>query len=299
MKLCRLLGILTVLLQNDRVTAPHLADKFEVTRRTIARDIDTLCEAGIPVITYQGSGGGISIAEGYKLDKSILTADELSGIIAAVKGMGSVSEPSQVERTLDKLGARSNTAREPVVIDLASYYKESLTPKIEQIKCAVIETRLIEFDYYSDKGESRRRIEPYFVAFQWSSWYVFGFCPERRDWRLFKLARLWNLQVRNERYAPREIPPEKRDFNAMYTDDIKLVAVFDPSEKYRLIESYGPDSFTEIPDGLRFEFGFTGMDYLVSWLLGFGDKVKVLEPANVAENIRNTAKKIFSRYGQT
>ena len=296
MKLYRLLGILTALLQNDRVTAPSLAEKFEVTRRTIARDIDTLCEAGIPVITYQGSGGGISIADGYKLDKSILTADELSGIIAAVKGMGSVSEPSQVERTLDKLGANAGAAREPVVIDLASYYKESLAPKIEQIKRAVLEARIIEFDYYSDKGEGRRRMEPHFVTFQWSSWYVFGFCLERLDWRLFKLARLWNLQTRDERYSPREIPPEKRDFNVMYTDDIKLVAVFDPSEKYRLIESYGPDSFTETADGLRFEFGFTGMDYLVSWLLGFGDKVKVLEPASVAERIRDTAKKIFSRY---
>jgi len=84
----------------------------------------------------------------------------------------------------------------------------------------------------------------------------------------------------------------------MYTDDIKLVAVFDPSEKYRLVESYAPDSFTETPDGLRFEFGFTGMDYLVSWLLGFGDKVKVLEPANVAENIRDTAKKYFPDTGK-
>jgi len=78
---------------------------------------------------------------------------------------------------------------------------------------------------------------------------------------------------------------------------VKARAVFEPSEKYRLIENYGPDSFTETPDGLRFEFGFTGMDYLVSWLLGFGDRVKVLEPANVAENIRDTAKKIFSKYG--
>jgi len=78
---------------------------------------------------------------------------------------------------------------------------------------------------------------------------------------------------------------------------VKARVVFDSSEKNRLIESYGPDSFTETQDGLRFEFGFTSMDYLVSWLLGFGDKVKVLEPANVAENIRDTAKKIFSRYG--
>lgn len=102
MKLDRLLGILTILLQNERVTAPYLAGKFEVTRRTIGRDIDALCQAGIPVVTHQGSGGGISIADGFKLDKSILTADELSGIIAALKGIGSVSERSGIEKTLDK-----------------------------------------------------------------------------------------------------------------------------------------------------------------------------------------------------
>jgi len=108
LKLDRLLGILTVLLQNDRVTAPYLADKFEVNRRTIGRDIDALCQAGIPIITHQGTGGGISIADGFKLDKSVLTTDELSGIISALKGIGSVSEQSRIERTLDKLGANSD-----------------------------------------------------------------------------------------------------------------------------------------------------------------------------------------------
>jgi len=107
LKFDRLLGILTVLLQNDRVTAPYLAGKFEVNRRTIGRDIDALCQAGIPVTTHQGAGGGISIAEGFKLDKSVLTTDELSGIIAAIKGLGSVSEQTQMERILDKLGANS------------------------------------------------------------------------------------------------------------------------------------------------------------------------------------------------
>ena len=91
MKLDRLLGILTTLLQKERTTAPELAAKFEVSRRTIGRDIDALCIAGIPVATHQGSGGGLSIAEGFKLDKSVLTTDELSDIIAALKGIGSVS----------------------------------------------------------------------------------------------------------------------------------------------------------------------------------------------------------------
>jgi predicted DNA-binding transcriptional regulator YafY len=299
MKLDRLLGILTLLLQNDRVTAPELAKKFEVNRRTIGRDIDALCQAGIPIVTYQGMGGGIEIAEGFKLDKSVLTAGELSSIIAALKGIGSVSDKSNIERTLDKLHANSSTVvsmREPVIIDLASHYKGQLTEKIERIKRAVFESRLIEFDYYYEKGESHRRIEPYFVIFQWTSWYVFGFCLERQDWRMFKLLRLWNLRLCDETYAPREIPPERRDFNARFTDDIKLVALFDPSERYRLIETYGLNCYKETPEGLRMEIGFTNRGYLISWLLGFGGKVKVLEPDYIGEDIKSIAEKILSRY---
>jgi len=242
MKLDRLIGILTILLQNDRVTAPELAEKFEVSRRTIGRDIDALCIAGIPIVTHQGVGGGISIAEGFKLDKSVLTTDELSGMVAALKGIGSVSPQSNIERTLDKLHANSGSVvslREPIIIDLSSHYKGQLTEKIELIKRAVLESRIIEFDYYYDKGDVRRRIEPYFVIFQWTAWYVFGFCLERQDWRLFKLLRLWNLRPCEERYAIREIPPEKRDFGIRYTSDLKLAALFDKSVKYQLIETYG------------------------------------------------------------
>jgi len=288
-----------VLLQNDRVTAPELADKFEVNRRTIGRDIDTLCQAGIPIVTHQGIGGGISIVEGFKLDKSVLTADELSGIIAALKGIGSVLVKSNVERTLDKLHANTDTVvsmREPVIIDLASHYKGQLTEKIELIKLAVLEARLIKFDYFYHKGNSHRCIEPYFVVFQRASWYVFGFCLERQDWRLFKLLRLWNLSLCGEVYMPREIPVERRDYSAGFPDNKKLVAVFEPSEKYKLIESYGLNCYTETKAGLRLEIGFTNHDYILNWLLGFGGKVKVLEPKDVADNIKDAAENILSSY---
>ena len=299
MKIDRLLGILTVLLQNEKMTAPELAEKFEVNRRTIGRDIDALCMAGIPVVTRQGAGGGISIAEGFKLDKSVLTTEELTGIIAALKGIGSVSEQSSVERTLDKLKANTNAVismREPVVIDLGSHYKNDLTLKIELIKTAVREAKVIEFDYFYKKGRSKRRIEPYFVIFQWTSWYVFGFCLERQDWRLFKLMRLLDLTLCAENYTPREIPPDKRDFSASFTDDIKLAAVFDSSERYRLIEAYGPDCYRETPDGLRLEIGFTNRDFIINWLLGFGGKVKVLKPHDVAEGLQKAALSILERY---
>ena len=299
MKLDRLLGILTVLLQNERVTAPFLASKFEVNRRTIGRDIDALCQAGIPIITHQGAGGGISIAEGFKLDKSVLTTDELTGIIAALKGIGSVSEQSRIEQTLDKLGANSDAVvslHEPIVIDLASYYKGHLTKKIKTIKQSIFDKRIIEFDYFYSKGESRRRIEPYTIIFQWTSWYVFGFCVERHDWRMFKLNRLWNLAQTDESFTMRNIPPEKRDFNSHLTDDIKLVALFDKSVKYQLIEAYGPDGFYEDDTGLIFEFGFTNRDYVISWLLSFGNKVKVIEPPDMAKDIQAIAKNILTRY---
>lgn len=298
MKLDRLLGILTILLRNERVTAPYLADKFEVSRRTIGRDIDALCQAGIPVVTVQGGGGGISIADGYKLDKSVLTTDELSGIIAALRGIGSVSDAAQIERTLDKLGADAVLSlREPVIIDLASHHKGALTEKIGLLKHAIMTQTLIEFDYYYEKGQSRRRVEPYFIIFQWTAWYLFAYCLERQDWRLFKLARLWNIRDCGEAFVPHVIPPERRDFNAHLPDDQALVVLFDPTVRHQLIETYGPSCYTEEPDGrLRLEIGYTNKSYMTAWLLGFGEKVTVLEPREIAEDICAAARRIQSNY---
>ena len=205
------MGILTILMQKDRVTAPYLADKFEVNKRTINRDIDLLFQAGIPIVTQQGAGGGISIVDGFKLDKSILTVDELSSIVSAIKGIGSISEPSGIMQTLNKLGVDTDAIvsfSEPIVIDLASYYKGALTQKIKVIKQAILGKRLISFDYYYEKGESNRMIEPYLIVFQWASWYVFGFCVEKQDFRMFKLNRLWNLTKTEDIFVTREIPAE-------------------------------------------------------------------------------------------
>ncbi len=303
MKIDRLLGILTILLQNERVNAPYLAAKFEVSRRTIGRDVDALCQAGIPIVTRQGEGGGISIAEGYKLDKSILTTDELTGIIAALKGIGTVTDTSQIERTLDKFSVSKDAVvslQEPIVIDLASHYRGSLSPKIKMVKEAVINHQLIEFDYYYEKGLSHRRIEPYYVIFHWSAWYVFGYCTAREDWRLFKLGRLWELKILPETYVQREIPEDKRNLNAVFTDDNILKALFDSTVRYQLIDDYGLYCYTETVEGkLLLEVGYTNKDYILKWLLGFGDKVKVLEPLVLAEELKATAIKIFHNYSGT
>ena len=294
-----MLGILMILLQHNRVTIPYLADKFEVSRRTISRDIDALCLAGIPVTTHQGAGGGISLIESFKLDKSVLSRNELQSIIAALKGIGTVTDEPQIERLLDKFHIKSDAVQslhEPIMIDLGSYYKGDLTEKIEKIKVAVLQQRLIEFNYYYGKGETKRSIEPYYVVFQWASWYVFGFCLKRQDWRLFKLTRLWNLVLSDDGYTRRDVPPKARDFNAHLLDDIKLIALFDPSVKYQLIDTYGLDCYLETEAGLRLEIGFTNRSNIISWLLGFGHKVKVIEPVDIALEIQDIAQLILHTY---
>lgn len=300
MKIDRLLGILTTLLQKERVTAPYLAEKFEVSTRTIRRDIDALGQAGIPVVTMQGSGGGIFIAEGYKLDKSVLTYDELSSIIVSLKGLGSVSEPAQIERTLEKLTVNRDDSvislRDHIIIDLASDAKESLTEKIAPIKEAIRDNRIISFTYYYHKGEMKRRIEPYCLLFVWSAWYVFGYCLDRRDFRMFKLPRVWNLSVEDAHFAPREITPEASDWGAFLRDEQPLVALFDPSEKYQLIDSYGLGSFTEEPDGrLRLSVGFSKWDFALRWLLGFGGKVEVVQPVEMAQALHDAAVEMLKK----
>jgi predicted DNA-binding transcriptional regulator YafY len=300
MKIDRLLGIVTILMQRDRVTAPELAERFEVSRRTIQRDIEAICMAGIPVVTSQGGGGGISIAEGYKLDKSLLSADELRSIIAGLKSVGSVTGGAEIERLISKLSPGNGavvSARDSMVIDLASHYKESLSNKIGMINAAISENRLISFDYYSEKGISRRAIEPYFITFKWTAWYVFGYCRLRNDFRLFKLNRLWRYALSDEHFEPRKIPDGELDTHNYFSDGNRVTILFDRSVEYRLAEDYGLASYETTKEGkLKLTVGYSSREFLKSWLLGFGDKAKVLEPPDLAEEIKGIAKNILSVY---
>ena len=87
MKIDRLIGILSILLQEEKTTAPELAERFEVSRRTINRDIEDLCKAGIPIKTAQGTGGGISIMDGYRMDRTILSSKDMQMILAGLRSL--------------------------------------------------------------------------------------------------------------------------------------------------------------------------------------------------------------------
>lgn len=209
MKIDRLIGILSVLLQEEKVTAPYLAQMFEVSRRTINRDIEDLCKAGIPISTVQGVGGGIRIMDGYRMDRTILTSKDMQVIMAGLRSLDSVSGSHYYGQLMEKIKAGSSkyvSGSESILIDLSSWYKDSLSWKIEIIQTAIEERKVISFDYYASGGDSAREVEPYFLIFKWTSWYVWGWCRLREDFRMFKLNRMDKLIQTQVDVTKREVP---------------------------------------------------------------------------------------------
>lgn len=300
MKIDRQIGILSILLQKDTVTAPDLAEQFEVSRRTINRDIEDLCKAGIPIVTRQGVNGGISIMEQYKMDRTLLTNAEMQDILAGLRSLDSVNGTNRYGKLMEKLSAGSSdfmVGNQLVLIDLSSWYKDALAPKIELIRTAIEQARELEFVYYSPKGESVRCIEPYYLIFRWSSWYVWGWCKKRKDFRLFKLNRMDKTQMSEQLFAKRKPPLPDLSNERIFPGTIKIRALFEKEMKWRLVEEFGPYCFEEQSEGkLLFQADYTDKEAAISWLLTFGDKVELLEPLEIREEIADIAKRIQERY---
>lgn len=283
-------------------TAPELAEHFEVSRRTINRDIEDLCKAGIPIQTTQGVGGGISIMSGYRMDRTILTSRDMQMIMAGLRSLDSVSGSSYYSQLMEKIQAGSSelvSGKESVLIDLSSWYKATLAPKISMIQDAIESRHLIKFKYFAPSGESVRTIEPYYVVFKWTSWYVYGWCLKRKDYRLFKLNRMDKVELTNKEFECRNVPLPDMSAELLYPRNIKVKALFDADMKWRLVEEFGMKCYSERKDGkLLFEEYYSDMDNLVSWMLTFGDKVEVLEPEEVRERLKAMADNMIKVYGR-
>jgi predicted DNA-binding transcriptional regulator YafY len=297
MKIDRLLGIITVLMNKEKVTAPYLAEKFEVSRRTINRDIEDICKAGIPIVTTQGNNGGISIEKGYKVDNKLLKKDELNAILIGLKSIDSVARGNNNKAIMDKFYINQEEKNlEYMKIDLASHYKENLSYKIDEIKEAVNKQVVIQFLYYSAKGESTRKVEPYYVTYKWSSWYLYGYCLDSENFKLFKLNRMAALHISDENFLRRTLPIDK-SMEEYFPANYYIVVLFEESVKYRLVEEYGDNSFEIISGrGLLFKMDFTNLDYMVQWIFSFSDKAEVLEPIEIRELIRKRAENILKKY---
>ena len=301
MKIDRLIGILSILLQEEKITAPELAERFEVSRRTINRDIEDLCKAGIPIRTAQGTGGGISIMDGYRMDRTILTSKDMQVILAGLRSLDSVSGSSYYGLLMEKIQAGSSefiTGKDSILIDLSSWYRDSLAPKIETIQDAIGDRLLIKFWYYAPSGESERTVEPYYLVFRWSSWYLWGWCIDRKDYRLFKLNRMDKVAETDKAFICRDVPIPDLSTEKIFPDGIKVKALFTPDMKWRLVEEFGPHCFTEADDGrLLFSADYTDMESLVTWLMTFGAKAEVIEPAEARDIIHRNAEETLTFYG--
>ena len=279
MKLDRMIGILALLLQRDSVSAPELAERFEVSRRTILRDVDALCRAGIPISSRQGAGGGFAI-------------------LAGLRSLDSVSGTRRYAQLMEKLSAGSSSLLPGdgrILIDLAAWYRAPLSEKIEVIHAAILSSRTIRFRYFAPKGESAREVEPAYLVYRWGGWYVYGWCRTREDWRLFKLNRLTDLQT-GAIFEPRETPlPDLADAR-VFPERWRVKALVEPRMKWRLIE-YGPDCYRVQPDGrLLFEGGFADRDNAITWLLSFEDGAELVEPEELRREMERIAERLVKTY---
>ncbi len=295
----RMIGILSILLQKDQVTAPELAELFEVSRRTINRDIEALSMAGIPIQTVQGSGGGIRIMEGYRIDRTVLTRSDMQAILAGLRSLDSVSGTNRYAQLMEKLSAGGSdvlSVDSHFLINLAAWDKTSVADKIGRIHGAIETKRKLQFHYSVPSGESERTIEPYFLVFEWSGWYVWGWCELRQDFRLFKLNRMTDLRT-GESFQGRAVPYPDLSTERVFPHNYRVRAVIQPEYRWRILEDYGADSFTEQDDGtLLFSFGFTDEDSIIPWALSFGDGIELLEPAELRERLRLIGDGIVKRY---
>ena len=201
---------------------------------------------------------------------------------------------------MEKIKAGSTefvSGSESILIDLSSWNKDSISPKIELIQDAIELGRILKFEYYAPKGNSEREIEPYYLVFKWSSWYVYGYCLLRNDFRLFKLNRMAEIaHVRNFEKRS-DVPMPDLSNERVFPSKGKVKAIFDASMKWHLIEEYGIESFTELSDGkLLFEHDYADDEGLLSWMLTMRDKVTVLEPEAIRQNLFCIAAEIAEKY---
>ena len=298
MAIDRLIGILAILLREEKATAAQLAARLEVDQRTIYRDMERLCRAGIPLRSQRGKNGGISIMEGYAMERTLLTDADRGAILAGLRSLDSVSGTGYYRRLMEKLPrSREAAADDCVVIDLASWYGPVLAPRLAELKEACAGHRAVRFTYCAPAGDSRRVVEPDKLVFRWSSWYLHGWCRDREDWRLFKQGRMLSLETLEETFSPRPAPWPVTPAERVYPGRLRAAVRFAPSARWRLVDEYGADSFQVQPDGgLLFERSFPGQEELMRWALSFGDAAEVLEPAEVRAEICRLAEILREKY---
>ncbi len=288
----RLFKIVYYLIDKGKSTAPELAEKFEVSIRTIYRDIDAISSAGIPIYAAQGKGGGISIFEDFVLDKSLLSDKEKEQILMALQGIIAI-DGKDSDELLTKLGGLFQLkATNWIEVDFSDWVKNKPHQDVfNLIKEAIFSRHIISFKYFGSNKESiTRRVEPLKLIFKDKDWYLYGFCLFRNDFRFFKLTRIRNLELEPVLYS-RELPASytvSKHISVEKTISVKLK--FDKKAAFRVYDEFTNNVDEDEQGNLYIETDLPDNDVLYSYLFSFGDYIEVIEPETVRKRIK---KKLF------
>lgn len=298
MKVDRLISIIMILLDKERISAQTLADMFEVSLRTIYRDLDAIDLAGIPIRAISGVGGGYEIMPKYKLDKKVFSTAELSTILIGLSSVSNMLKGDELMNALVKVKSfiPSEKAKEielktnQISIDVSQWMGNSdIQPYIDFIKSALQDSKLLSLSYIAHHGStSIRTVEPYQLILKSNHWYLYGYCLIRNDYRLFRISRMSNLQILEKTFLPRDYQKPQLEFHEMLkTMQIEIEIRIHISLMDRVLDYCTYDNFI-LDDEEHFivKFPFVENDYHYDILLGFGSKCECLMPHHVREQLK-------------
>ena len=301
MKTERLYAITVYLLNHGRTSASELAKHFEVSLRTIQRDIDSLCLAGIPVIAVAGAAGGYEISDRFELDKEYATADDYSRILIALQGLASVTSDPKVKYTAEKIARVSKPEDQGIVLDF-SVLREGESAVLQQLQNAVALKHMVEFFYTNNNYETRiHRVEPIAVLYRWYAWYLLAYSKVKKDYRTYKLVRMRALKITDQPFekgheSASEIL-EKMDRTDSRSYTRILIKCAEPA-KVRIIEYLKGTIVQEFPDGgaLIQAMVVENEQFWLGTLLSLVDKAEIIEPEEIRCRVLDAAEKIVSLY---
>ncbi len=301
MKNDRLFQILYLLLEKGTMTAPEISRALEVSVRTVYRDIDALSLAGVPVYATQGKNGGVSLLPNYSFDKALLSDEEQNQILYAIQSLRAADQP--VDALLNKLGGlfqKQNTNW--IEVDFSRWGMGSTdSVKFERLKAALTGRRALEIVYCSTSGETNRRvILPVKLIFKDKAWYLHAYCRMQEDYRLFKISRIVEMTVLEERFGelPDDVPPLEQSIYAIPAMQ-EMHLLFSRAVAFRVYDEFERDVITQQPGGmLRVDVAMPQDVWVTSYLLSFGTELTVLEPQSLREQLANHAKAIWQKHAK-
>ena len=297
MKDNRLFRILYYILEKEKVTANELADKFEVSVRTIYRDIDSISSVGVPIFTTQGKGGGIKIDNEFILNKSLFDANEKEQIIAALQGLEKTNEAYKSE-LITKLSALFKIKNSNwIEIDFTSWGSNNTYQDLfNTLKIAIINKNIISFSYNSSKGEKiNRKVKPIRLLFKEQDWYLYAFCLLRNDFRYFKLSRIKDLEVLAINYED-NFENEVLKKELKYENIVNIKLKFDKSVAFRVYDEFNEAIEEDEKANLYVEIKIPNNYKLYNYIFSFGSNVEILEPKEIRNQFKNIIDELAKKY---